>query len=165
MYLTLFVQQLTSSLSQVVIPCELHHVSSRLEGTPSLIIRHLSSKPFSKKNWVLYCVLKMHFFLIIAAGTSYLDELLQLQTKFCWSIPPPPLLNLVQDIWQKLLTPPCEVSIFLHYYTSSATFRTANSVKIIPTVVPIFPLFPKGSGGWVFQSEIRIFLVRIVTAL
>jgi len=67
MSLTLLIEELTSSFSQVVIPCELHHVSCRLEGTPSLIIRHLSSKPYSKK---LYCV-KMHFFLIIAASNNY----------------------------------------------------------------------------------------------
>jgi hypothetical protein len=67
MYLTLFIEQLTSSFSQVIIPGELYHVRSRLVGTPSPIIRHLSSKPFSKK---LYCV-KMHFFLIIAATNNY----------------------------------------------------------------------------------------------
>ncbi len=67
MYLTLFIEQLTSSLSQVVVPCELHHISSRLVGTPSPIIRHLSSKPYSKK---LYCVEKA-FFLIIAASNNY----------------------------------------------------------------------------------------------
>jgi hypothetical protein len=68
MSLTLLIEELTSSFSQVVIPCELHHISSRLVGTPSPIIRHLSSKPYSKK--IVLCENAL-FFLIIAASNNY----------------------------------------------------------------------------------------------
>jgi hypothetical protein len=68
MSLTLLIEQLTSSLSQFFVPCELHHVSSRLVCTPSLIIRHLSSKPYSKK--IVLCE-NAFFFLIIAASNNY----------------------------------------------------------------------------------------------
>ncbi len=71
MSLTLFIEQLTSSFCQVIIPGELYHISSSLVGTPSPIIRHLSSKPFSKKKLILYCVLKMHFFRMVAASNNY----------------------------------------------------------------------------------------------